>query len=232
MKQEYVRALHALSKIARQYDIWLTFEFLGFGWCSVRTPRAAYEILQAANDTGVPARLLKNVFSRESQIWPGIYKTYREAGLGQLTDNGADTILLWNAEFYHQFCPLVLDAEHCERGYVYMNAEDQALLRGARRIEAARGEGLHVTADMYLYHASATGLDSIMPPWVQEGGHRAWIERLKDPAIRERLKAEMVTPSDEWESRAAEKQVRIEKRAPLRRSFGRLIKPKLPLYHR
>jgi len=59
------------------------------------------------------------------------------------------------------------------------------------RIEAARAEGLHVTADMYTYHASATGLDSIMPPWVQEGGHRAWVERLKDPAIREKVKQEM-----------------------------------------
>jgi len=48
VKQEYVRVLHALSKIARLYDVRLTFEFLGFGWCSVRTPRAAFEILQAA----------------------------------------------------------------------------------------------------------------------------------------------------------------------------------------
>jgi N-acyl-D-amino-acid deacylase len=39
-----------------------------------------------------------------------------------------------------------------------------------------------------------------MPPWVQEGGHRAWVARLKDPAIRERLKREMVAPSDDWES--------------------------------
>ena len=60
-----------------------------------------------------------------------------------------------------------------------------------RRIEAARAEGLRITADMYMYHASATGLDSIMPPWVQEGGHRAWVERLKDPAIREKVKQEM-----------------------------------------
>jgi N-acyl-D-amino-acid deacylase len=39
-----------------------------------------------------------------------------------------------------------------------------------------------------------------MPPWVHEGGHRAWIERLRDPAIRERVKHQMVTPSDEWDS--------------------------------
>ncbi len=42
-----------------------------------------------------------------------------------------------------------------------------------------------------MYHASATGLDSIMPPWVQEGGHRAWVDRLKDPAIREKVKQEI-----------------------------------------
>ncbi len=68
------------------------------------------------------------------------------------------------------------------------------------KIEAARAEGLRVTADMYTYPASATGLDATMPPWVQEGGHRAWIERLKDPAMRQRVAREMVTSSDEWES--------------------------------
>ncbi len=59
------------------------------------------------------------------------------------------------------------------------------------RIEAAQQEGLQVTADMYPYIASATGLNATMPTWVQEGGHKAWVERLKDPAIRERVKKEM-----------------------------------------
>jgi N-acyl-D-aspartate/D-glutamate deacylase len=68
------------------------------------------------------------------------------------------------------------------------------------KIESARALGLSVTADMYTYAASSTGLDAAMPPWVQEGGHRAWIERLKDPAIRERVKREMVTPGGDWES--------------------------------
>jgi N-acyl-D-amino-acid deacylase len=68
------------------------------------------------------------------------------------------------------------------------------------RIEAARASGLHITADMYTYPASSTGLDASMPPWVQEGGHRAWIERLKAPALRERVMREMITPSDEWDS--------------------------------
>ena len=68
------------------------------------------------------------------------------------------------------------------------------------RIEKARAEGLKVTADMYTYTAGATGLDAAMPPWVQAGGHRAWVTRLKDPAIRRRVLREMSTPTDEWEN--------------------------------
>ncbi|MBK8000292.1 MAG: D-aminoacylase [Verrucomicrobia bacterium] len=68
------------------------------------------------------------------------------------------------------------------------------------KIEAARASGQRITADMYPYTAGATGLDAAMPPWVQEGGNQAWIKRLQDPAIRERVKREMVTPTDQWES--------------------------------
>ncbi|MBN1137784.1 MAG: D-aminoacylase [Anaerolineae bacterium] len=68
------------------------------------------------------------------------------------------------------------------------------------KVEAARGAGRRITADMYTYPASSTGLDAAMPPWVQEGGHRAWIERLKDPAIRERVVREIAAPSGEWDS--------------------------------
>jgi N-acyl-D-amino-acid deacylase len=68
------------------------------------------------------------------------------------------------------------------------------------RIEAARADGLAVTADMYTYPAAATGLDAAMPPWVQEGGHRAWVTRLQDPAIRARVLAEIAAPSAEWEN--------------------------------
>jgi N-acyl-D-amino-acid deacylase len=68
------------------------------------------------------------------------------------------------------------------------------------KVEAARAEGLHIGADMYTYPAGATGLDAAMPPWVQEGGHRAWIERLRDPAIRARVAREMRTETDAWEN--------------------------------
>ncbi|HQR17456.1 MAG TPA: D-aminoacylase [Gemmatimonadales bacterium] len=58
-------------------------------------------------------------------------------------------------------------------------------------IDSARAAGLRITADMYTYPASSTGLDATMPTWVQEGGHDAWVQRLKDPAIRKRLLVEM-----------------------------------------
>jgi hypothetical protein len=89
------------------------------------------EIMDAARESGVPAQLLKNVFSRESQFWPGIYKNYREAGFGQLTENGADTVLLWNPSFFHQFCPLVLSQERCDLGFGNISKDEQAMLRGA-----------------------------------------------------------------------------------------------------
>jgi N-acyl-D-amino-acid deacylase len=68
------------------------------------------------------------------------------------------------------------------------------------RVEAARDGGLRITADMYTYPAGSTGLDAAMPPWVQEGGHDAWAERLRDPAIRVRVAREMSAPTDEWEN--------------------------------
>lgn len=68
------------------------------------------------------------------------------------------------------------------------------------KIEAARQSGLKITADMYPYTAGATGLDAMMPPWVQEGGYDEWARRLKDPAVRERLRHEITTPSDKWEN--------------------------------
>jgi len=73
---------------------------------------------------------------------------------------------------------------------------DQAIAK----IEAARKKGLRITADMYNYPAGATGLDAAMPPWVQEGGYKAWAERLKDPAIRARVAKEMASNPDAWEN--------------------------------
>jgi N-acyl-D-amino-acid deacylase len=68
-------------------------------------------------------------------------------------------------------------------------------------VDAARARGVRITADMYNYTAGATGLDAAMPSWVQDGGLEKWIARLKEPAIRARVKAEMLDahPKD-WEN--------------------------------
>jgi hypothetical protein len=88
-------------------------------------------IISTSEETGVPAQLLKNLFARESQFWPGVFKANLDVGLGQLTENGADTTLLWNTSFYGGFCPLVLAYERCAKGYVYLEEEERQVLRQA-----------------------------------------------------------------------------------------------------
>jgi N-acyl-D-amino-acid deacylase len=71
---------------------------------------------------------------------------------------------------------------------------------GLAKLDAARAEGVDITANIYTYTAGATGLYATMPPWVQEGGHDAWIARLKDPKIRKRVIKEMRAPAKGWEN--------------------------------
>lgn len=68
-------------------------------------------------------------------------------------------------------------------------------------VEGARAQGTRITADMYVYTAGATGLDAAMPPWVQDGGLEKWIERMKAPAVRARVRKDMANahPAD-WEN--------------------------------
>jgi N-acyl-D-amino-acid deacylase len=74
------------------------------------------------------------------------------------------------------------------------------LTSAIEKIEAAQKEGLEITADMYTYTAGSTGLDAAMPPWVQEGGYKAWATRLQDPKARARVRKDMTTPQDVWEN--------------------------------
>ncbi len=67
-------------------------------------------------------------------------------------------------------------------------------------IEKARADGLHVTADIYTYTAGSAGLNSSMPPWVQDGGFEKSLERMRDPATRRRIIREMNEWSDDWEN--------------------------------
>jgi len=73
---------------------------------------------------------------------------------------------------------------------------DQAIAK----IEAARKEGLRITADMYTYTAGATGFDACIPPWSRAGGYDALFKRIADPATRARMIAEMRAPAVGWEN--------------------------------
>jgi N-acyl-D-amino-acid deacylase len=69
-----------------------------------------------------------------------------------------------------------------------------------KKIENANSRGLKITADIYPYVAGSTALSACLPPWVLEGGTEKMLGRLRDPAIRERLKKEITTDSKEWEN--------------------------------
>jgi dihydroorotase/N-acyl-D-amino-acid deacylase len=68
------------------------------------------------------------------------------------------------------------------------------------KIEAARAQGVDIAADTYAYTAWGNGLSAFIPPWAHDGGTAKLLERLKDPATRERIRKDMLTPSDEWEN--------------------------------
>ncbi len=68
------------------------------------------------------------------------------------------------------------------------------------KVEAARREGLKVTADMYTYTAGATGFDACLPPWSREGGWGRTFERIRDGETRARILKEMRAPAVGWEN--------------------------------
>src|SRR5256886_500753 len=68
------------------------------------------------------------------------------------------------------------------------------------RIETAQKEGLKITANMYTYTAAGTGLAACLPPWTEDGGYPALFNRLRDPATREKIAAEVSKDSNEWEN--------------------------------
>ncbi len=66
------------------------------------------------------------------------------------------------------------------------------------RLREARARGIDVAANQYPYTAGSNGLDACLPPWIREGGRDALLQRLADPAQRERAKKEMLEDSDAW----------------------------------
>ncbi len=68
------------------------------------------------------------------------------------------------------------------------------------RIDRARAAGVDVGADTYAYPAWNNDLSAFIPPWAHDGGDAKLIERLKDPAVRSRLKTELATAATNWDN--------------------------------
>jgi N-acyl-D-amino-acid deacylase len=68
------------------------------------------------------------------------------------------------------------------------------------KINGARAAGSDVTADTYAYTAWFNDFSAFIPPWAHDGGTAKLIERLKDPATRERIRKDMLTPSKDWDN--------------------------------
>jgi dihydroorotase/N-acyl-D-amino-acid deacylase len=72
------------------------------------------------------------------------------------------------------------------------------------KINGARAQGMDVTADTYAYPAWFNSFSAFIPPWAHDGGDAKLIERLKDPAMRARIRKDMLTPSSEWDNEWSE----------------------------
>jgi dihydroorotase/N-acyl-D-amino-acid deacylase len=68
------------------------------------------------------------------------------------------------------------------------------------KIEQARQSGLDISANTYAYPAWFNDFSAFIPPWAHDGGDAKLIERLKDPAMRARIRKDMETPSTEWDN--------------------------------
>jgi N-acyl-D-amino-acid deacylase len=68
------------------------------------------------------------------------------------------------------------------------------------KINAARAEGMDITADTYAYPAWFNDFSAFVPAWAHDGGNAKLVERLKDPAMRARIRKDMMTPSNEWDN--------------------------------
>jgi len=68
------------------------------------------------------------------------------------------------------------------------------------KINAARAAGADVTADTYAYTAWFNSFSAFIPAWAHDGGTAKLVERLKDPATRERIRKDLLTPSNSWDN--------------------------------
>jgi hypothetical protein len=115
-------------------------------------------INQAAQAEGIPGKLLKKLIETESQFWAQAQAAAGEVGLGQLTHNGADMVLIWDADYYQQICQ-PLFGDECNFGYTRLDdwqraalqnqvLEDPGIRTVARALAASAGQAGAIIRDI------------------------------------------------------------------------------------
>jgi len=91
-------------------------------------------------------------------------------------------------------------------------------------IQAARDQGIDVSANQYPWTAGSNGLDACLPPWIREGGREALLKRLADPKLREKAKKEMLEETSAWSNQY------LGAGGPDRVLIASVVNPKLKSY--
>ena len=143
----------------------------------------------------VPARFAKTdeivELAKVARQYGGIYATHQRSEANALDESLAEVFQIARQ------AKIPVEIWHLKTAYKKNWARMPEVLA---KIKRARAAGLDITADIYPYIAGSTSLSACLPPWALEGGTEKMLSRLKEPAIRERLKKEITTDSKEWEN--------------------------------
>ena len=143
----------------------------------------------------VPARFAKTEeiveLAKVARQYGGIYATHQRSEANALDESLAEVFQIARQ------AKIPVEIWHLKTAYKKNWGRMPEVLA---KINRARAAGLDITADIYPYIAGSTSLSACLPPWALEGGTEKMLSRLKEPAIRERLKKEITTDSKEWEN--------------------------------
>ncbi|HEX7957440.1 MAG TPA: D-aminoacylase, partial [Pyrinomonadaceae bacterium] len=143
----------------------------------------------------VPARFAKTdeivELAKVARRYGGIYATHQRSEANALDASLAEVFDIARR------ASIPVEIWHLKAAYRKNWGRMPAVLA---KIRAARASGLDVTADVYPYTAASTGLAACLPPWAIEGGTEKMLGRLRDPATRARIKADILRDSNEWEN--------------------------------
>ena len=143
----------------------------------------------------VPARFAKTdeivELAKVAKRYGGIYATHQRSEANALDASLAEVFEIARR------ARLPVEIWHLKTAYKKNWGRMPSVLA---KIRAARARGLDVTADVYPYTAASTGLAACLPPWAIEGGVEKMLSRLRNREIRQRIRADILRETNEWEN--------------------------------